>query len=86
MVRPYVTKAPAKKVEEVVEASVEPDEEAAEEASEILMADAGPAAEEAMEFEQGDATPTSFVGATVVIPAGRPAFTVNEYEARQFGN
>ncbi|MEH6694834.1 MAG: D-alanyl-D-alanine carboxypeptidase family protein [Hyphomonas sp.] len=81
-----ITKAPAKKVEEAVEASVETDEETAEEASEILMADAGPAAEEAMEFEQGDATPTSFVGATVVIPAGRPAFTVNEYEARQFGN
>jgi D-alanyl-D-alanine carboxypeptidase len=58
----------------------EPEEE---ELQEILVADAGktlPA-----EFEQGDATPTSFEGATVVIPAGRPAFTVSEYEARQFG-
>jgi hypothetical protein len=26
------------------------------------------------------------VGATVVIPPGRPAFTVSEYEARQFGH
>ncbi len=53
-----------------------------EEAEEVLVADAGQAAEP--EFEQGDATPTSFDGATVVIPAGRPAFTVSEYEARQF--
>ena len=84
-----VPTAPEPKVEKVVEVAevaIEPDEETAEDASEILMADAGPAAEQAMEFEQGDATPTSFVGATVVIPAGRPAFTVNEYEARQFGN
>tara|TARA_R110001599_G_scaffold28322_3_gene97985 strand:+ start:39 stop:317 length:279 start_codon:yes stop_codon:yes gene_type:complete len=58
------------------------DDEEAEEAEEILVADAGPIAEQ--EFEQGDATPTSFDGATVVIPAGRPAFTVSEYEARQF--
>jgi D-alanyl-D-alanine carboxypeptidase len=81
-----VPKAPVAKVEEVAEVAIEPDEETAEDAGEILMADAGPASEEAMEFEQGDATPTSFVGATVVIPAGRPAFTVGEYEARQFGN
>mgnify|MGYP003647960184 FL=1 len=81
-----VPKAPEAKVEEVVEVAVEEDEETAEDASEILMADVGPAADESMEFEQGDATPTSFVGATVVIPAGRPAFTVGEYEARQFGN
>ena len=42
-----------------------------DEAEEILVADAGQVAEP--EFEQGDATPTSFNGATVVIPAGRPA-------------
>mgnify|MGYP003631608958 FL=1 len=57
------------------------DEDEAE-VEEILVADAGPTAD--LEFEQGDATPTSFEGATVVIPAGRPAFTVSEYEARQF--
>ncbi len=57
------------------------DDDEAEEAEEILVADAGPVAEQ--EFEQGDATPTSFEGATVVIPAGRPAFSVSEYEARQ---
>lgn len=54
-----------------------------EEPQEILLADAGETAP--AEFEQGDATPTSFVGATVVIPPGRPAFSVSEYEARQFG-
>lgn len=58
----------------------EPDEE---ELQETLVADAGKTVP--AEFEQGDATPTSFEGATVVIPAGRPAFTVSEYEARQFG-
>jgi len=58
------------------------DEEKAEDAEEILVADTGQRPEP--EFEQGDATPTSFDGATVVIPAGRPAFTVSEYEARQF--
>jgi len=62
----------------VPELAPEADEE---EAEEILVADAGPIAEQ--EFEQGDATPTSFEGATVVIPAGRPAFSVSEYEARQ---
>jgi len=57
--------------------------EAVEEApQEILVADAGETAP--AEFEQGDATPTSFEGATVVIPPGRPAFSVSEYEARQF--
>ena len=60
----------------------EADEEEAEDAAEILVADAGQRPEP--EFEQGDATPTSFDGATVIIPAGRPAFTVSEYEARQF--
>jgi D-alanyl-D-alanine carboxypeptidase len=55
-----------------------------EEPQEILVADAGETVSE--EFEQGDATPTSFEGATVLIPAGRPAFTVSEYEARQFSH
>lgn len=57
--------------------------EAAEEAPQVIeLADAGETAPE--DFEQGDATPTSFEGATVMIPAGRPAFSVSEYEARQF--
>ena len=60
----------------------EAEDEEAEDAEEILVADAGQRPDP--EFEQGDATPTSFEGATVVIPAGRPAFTVSEYEARQF--
>ena len=60
----------------------EAEDEEAEDAEEILVADTGQRPDP--EFEQGDATPTSFEGATVVIPAGRPAFTVSEYEARQF--
>ncbi len=64
------------------ELAPEAEDEDAEDAGEILVADAGQLPE--LEFEQGDATPTSFEGATVVIPAGRPAFTVSEYESRQF--
>jgi D-alanyl-D-alanine carboxypeptidase len=72
---------PAPVLMATVEAPVEPVQEEEDSDEEILVADLASASD--ADIEQGDATPTNFAEATVIIPAGRPAFSISEYESRQ---